>query len=95
MNKDNIISEKVTLISVVPFDFVTNDGSQIKGYNVHYFRDKKENENVFGKVYEKIYLPSDLSDKDKYEKLLYPKSATIDFEFISLSKKPRPVRINL
>lgn len=94
MNKSNIISEKVTIIGIAPLDFYATDGSHICGYKVHYYRDKKESENMIGKVYENAYLSRvDLSDKDKYERKTYPTTAIIEYEFVSLSKKPKPINI--
>ena len=94
MNKSNIISEKVTIIGIVPLDFNATDGSHICGFKIHYYRDKKDSENTIGKVYENAYLSkSDLSDKEKYEKKVYPIQATIEYEFVSLSKKPKPINI--
>ena len=93
---EKVISEKVNLISVIPLDFTATDGNRICGYTIHYYRDKKDGENVIGKVYEKIYLPQEsLSDKDKYEKKSYPCIATIDYEFVSLTKKPKPIRVTI
>ena len=93
MNK-NVISEKVVIIGIIPLDFNATDGSHICGYKVHYYRDKKPTENVIGKVYENAYLSKlDLSDKELYEKKTYPISATIEYEFVSLSRKPKPINI--
>ena len=91
---EKIISEKVNLISVIPLDFTASDGNHICGYTIHYYRDKKDGENAIGKVYEKIYLPQDnLNDSERYQKKVYPCSATIEYEFVSLTKKPRPIRV--
>lgn len=93
MNK-NTISEKVVIIGIVPLDFTASDGNHICGYTVHFYRDKKENENTIGKVYEKVYIPQDnLNDSVKYSKNTYPTSATIEYEFVSLTKKPKPIKI--
>ena len=93
---NKIISEKVTIIGLVPLDFTASDGNHICGYTIHYYRDKKDNENAIGKVYEKVYLPKDdLSDKDRYSLKTFPCSASIDYEFVSLTRKPKPIKLNI
>lgn len=95
---NKIFSEDVTVIGVVPLDFTTKEGDKICGYTVHYFRDLKEDEKDrnIGKKYEKVYISKEkLDDLDKYKSKLYPLKTKIDFEFISLDKKPKPIRVLL
>lgn len=95
---NKIFSEDVTIISVVPLDFVTKEGDKICGYTIHYYRELREDEKErnIGKRYEKIYLNKDkLDDLDKYKNKTYPYKTKIDFEFVSLDKKPKPIRVIL
>lgn len=92
---NKIFSEDVTIISVVPLDFSSN-GEKICGYTIHYYRELNDNEKdrTFGKKYEKIYLKKDsLDDIEKYKNKIYPYKTKIEFEFISLDKKPKPIRV--
>lgn len=90
--------EEVTIIGVSPLDFVTKDGDKICGYTIHYYRELNENEKErsIGKKYEKIYINKDkLDDIDKYKSKIYPYKTAIEFEFIALDKKPKPIRVLL
>ena len=95
---NKIFSEDVTVISVNPLDFTTKDGDKICGYTVHYYRELREDEKerIIGKKYEKIYINKDeLDDIDKYKSKIYPLRTKIDFEFVSLDRKPRPIKVHL
>lgn len=88
------ITQKVTIIGVIPYNFQTKEGDKICGYRVHFYRDYEKSENGIGKKYESIYLSKEnLDDIDKYKSKVYPIPATIEFEFISLDKKPRPIKV--
>ncbi len=94
----NVFSEDVTIISVIPLDFITKEGDKICGYTVHYFRDLTENEKerTIGKKCEKIYLSKDsLDDLDRYKNQIYPRKAKIEFKFMSLNEKPKPIKVVL
>ena len=95
MKQENIITEKVTIIGLVALDFKSDDGKKICGYQIHYYTNPNEKEvNTIGKKYGKIYLAKDsLDDLDKYKSKSYPAQATIEFEFVSLDKKAKPIRI--
>jgi len=95
---NKIFKEEVTIINVVPLDFTSKDGDKICGYTIHYYRELNENEKErnIGKKYEKVYIAKDkLDDIDKYKNKLYPYKTTIEFEFVSLDQKPKPIRVVL
>lgn len=96
MKENNIIKQNVTILSIQILDFTTEDKSKICGYKVYYSRDLSEQEkvNCFGSKIESIFITStDLSEVSKYKLQNYPLKATIDFEFVSFSRKPKPIKI--
>ena len=95
--KENVIKEEVTLLGVSAMDFKTNDGSKICGYKYYCSRELKDSEkdgNFFGRKVEEIFIARDnIDDKDKYKMKTFPCKATIEFEFISLNKKPKAISV--
>ena len=91
----NNLKQDLTIISIVPLNFTTNNGDKISGFTIHAYRDAKDSDNVIGKVYEKFYLNSDNVDEEskKYSSLIFPKKATIEFEFVDLKHKPKPKKL--
>lgn len=91
----NELKEKVTIIGIVPLNFKSDDGNEIKGFTIHAFRDKKDSENVIGKSYEKIFLKSDNVEEDtkKYALKTYPLPCVIEFEIVSLKSKPKAKKL--
>lgn len=95
--KENIIIQDVFLLEVKALDFKDNDGKKICGYSIYYYREfteKEKDNNTCGKKVEKIFINKDsIDDLDKYKNKIYPCKAQVHFEFVSLDKKPKPVKI--
>lgn len=95
--KENVIVQDVYLLEVKALDFKDNDGKKICGYSVFYYRDfsdREKDSNSCGKKVEKIFIVKDsIDDLDKYKNKIYPCKAQVQFEFVSLDKKPKPIKI--
>lgn len=91
---NKIITQKVTIIGVNAYDFKTKEGDKICGYRIHFYRDYSENESGIGKKYEYVFISKNsLDDLDFYKKKSYPTPATIEFEFVSLDRKPKALKV--
>lgn len=95
--KNNVIKEEVNLIGVSVLDFKTTDNQKICGYKYYCSRPVKESEkdrNIYGNVVEEIFISRDnVDDKDKYKMKSYPCKAVIEFEIVSLNKKPKAINV--